>query len=265
MDSLNKKEKRELMISKANERLGETNLNKLGSKMWIIRYGNANDIDVEFENGYVVKNTQYASFINGVMKNPYDKSVYGHGYTGEGVYKISTNGVHTKEYIAWKSMLTRCYSLKYQAVNPTYKDCSVCDEWLNFQKFAEWYSENYYEFNEERMELDKDILVKGNKIYSPYNCIFVPFNINRLFTKTQVNRGLNPIGVYYKNEKYYAFCNDGKKKQISLGSYNAREEAFNAYKSYKENLIKYFAEEYKNEIPERLYNALIRYVVSIND
>ena len=92
-------------------------------------------------------------------------------------------------------MLTRCYSDKYKKKKPTYEDCKVYEELLNFQNFAKWDSENYYEIEGETMCLDKDILVKHNKIYSPETCVYVPNTINVLFTKSDKIRGNTPIGV----------------------------------------------------------------------
>ena len=86
-------------------------------------------------------------------------------------------------------MLRRCYDEKLHKKYPTYIDCKVCEEWLNFQNFAKWYYNNYYEIENEKICLDKDILHKGNKIYSPDNCVFVPNNINVLFVKSDKSRG----------------------------------------------------------------------------
>lgn len=262
---LEKQEKRKMMISKANERLGETNYNRLGSKMWIIRYGNARDIDVEFENGYVKKNTHYSLFKSGAIVNPYDISVYGHGYIGEGKYKPSVKGKHTPEYTTWKSMLTRCYSKNYHKKQPSYIGCTVHEDWLNFQTFSKWYESNYYFISNEKLELDKDILVKGNKVYSPNTCVFVPKKINRLFTKTNKSRGKLPIGVIKNGNKYNAYCNDGSKNTIHLGSFNTYEEAFDSYKKCKERIIHKVANDYRQFIPTILYDALLDYTVDITD
>lgn len=108
----------------------------------------------------------------------YDKSAYGVGYIGEGAYKISFKRVFYPHYIYWRTMMKRCYSDHFHTQFPTYKDCSVVKDWHNFQNFAKWYDENYYEIGEEMMHLDKDILVKGNKVYSPETCVFVPQSIN---------------------------------------------------------------------------------------
>ena len=120
------------------------------------------------------------------------------------------------------------------------------------------------------MDLDKDILVKGNKIYSPETCMFVPQNINKLFTKSNKIRGKYPIGVYFNKNanKFKAQCRifyNGKTQQESLGLYNTIEDAFNAYKQFKEANIKQMADEYKGKIPDKLYEAMYDYKVEITD
>ena len=121
------------------------------------------------------------------------------------------------------------------------------------------------------MELDKDILVKGNKIYSPETCIYMPQTINTLFVKKDRNRGKLAIGTTRrKNGKYMAQCNlinpeTGKSKLKNLGYYNTELEAFKVYKYYKEKNIKEVADYFKKEIPSELYNAMYRYEVEITD
>ena len=185
------------------DKIGEKGINTFRSKMIIVKYRNAHNIDVFFpQYDCVVRNKQYTTFKNGKIKCPYERRYYGVGYLGEGNYKVCENGKHTKVYKTWHSMLERCYSDKCQEKNPTYKNCSVTEEWHNFQNFAKWYSENFYEIEGERMCLDKDILVKHNKIYSPETCMFVPITINSLFVKRDSKRGYNPIGTTSTNNKY---------------------------------------------------------------
>jgi hypothetical protein len=155
-------------------------------------------------------------------------------------------------------------------MRPTYKGCTVDESWHNFQNFAAWYDKNFYEIDGERMELEKDILIKGNKVYSPETCVFAPHSINSLFVKGNSIRGEFPIGVYRHTQtnKYIAQCKislNGVKKTINLGIYETPERAFIAYKSYKENLIKQKAENYKDKIPSKLYEAMINYKVEITD
>jgi hypothetical protein len=139
---------------------------------------------------------------------------------------------------------------------------------LFYKNFKEWYKENWYEIEGERMALDKDILYKGNKIYSPENCIFVPQRINSLFVKNDRRRGELPIGVNYnkKRNKYRAQCNYLSYGNVTLGSYDDPKEAFyKGYKPFKEKYIKEIADEYKDKIPQQLYDAMYNWVVEITD
>ena len=180
------------------DRTGETNYNTFGDKIEIIKYNGALEITVKFDNGYLLE-TDYNNFKKGMIRSPYSKTIYKKGYLGEGKYKPSINNIPTIQYMYWKSILSRCYNEKSLKKNPTYIDCEVHSEWHNFQNFAKWFDENYYKVNNEVMCLDKDILCKNNKVYSSKNCVFVPNNINIMFTKRQNYRGKYPIGVSNKN------------------------------------------------------------------
>ena len=117
------------------------------------------------------------------------------------------------------------------------------------------------------MCLDKDILVKGNKIYSPETCVFVSNDINLLFVRNYNSRGNYPIGVSFdkSKNKYSSQCSMKGKHDRKLGTFNNPIDAFYTYKSFKEAYIKEVAEDYKDKIPERLYIAMMNYVVEITD
>lgn len=51
-------------------RVLETNIANNGQVMTIIEYRNCNDIDIEFEDGTIVKNRTYRRFKEGKIKNP---------------------------------------------------------------------------------------------------------------------------------------------------------------------------------------------------
>jgi hypothetical protein len=195
--------------------------------------------------------------------------VYGVGYFGVGEHRSKINYVKTAEYAAWNKMLERCYSEKRLSTLPTYKNCSVCEEWHNFQVFADWYEKEFYTVGSERMDLDKDILVKGNKVYSPETCIYVPQRINVLVVSGHARRGTLPIGVMKtKNKTYKAVMSHltgGKQVRKHLGTFDTPEEAFLAYKTAKEAYIKQVADEYKDKIPKKLYDALYAYTIEITD
>lgn len=183
---------------KGKERIGEVRLNNQGCLMKITEYIDANNITVEFQDEYGFKvNTQYGQFKLGEVKNPYYPSVFGVGIIGT-KYPLRENGKNTKEYVSWKSVLRRSFDEKLKKRYITYKSVECCEEWLLFENFYEWLhsQENFDKwFNGDKWEIDKDILVKGNKIYSPDTCCLVPHNINSLFTKSNATRGDLPIGV----------------------------------------------------------------------
>jgi hypothetical protein len=133
-------------------------------------------------------------------------------------------------YRKWVQMLARVYCPKYQAKQPTYKKVTVCTEWLTFSNFAKWYEEYYVE----GYHLDKDIKVKGNTVYSPDTCLFVPHAINNLILDNSSFRGEFPLGVSFHKptSKYRADVTvDGKQKY--LGGYVTPELAHTAYKKGK--------------------------------
>lgn len=262
------------------DRTGERSINAFGSEMVIINSctefnekhnRNYTYIDVYFPKyNWTFKNQRYGDFKKGQIKCPYERRYYGIGYLGEGDYKSKENGKDTRVYITWKSMLQRCYSEKYHKKHTTYKDCTVCDEWHNFQNFAKWYEDNYYEIEGQKMHLDKDILCKGNKIYSPETCIYVPQTINGLFIKNNSNRGESVIGTTPSKGKYMTRCQminpeTGMSKSEYLGCYDTQGKAFEVYKYYKERNIKMVADYYKEQIPIKLYNSLYDYEVEITD
>lgn len=254
-------------MGKKIDRTGEENVNNFGSKMIIKEYRKAKDINVYFpEYSWTFEHAEYSHFKRGKIKCPYEPRYYGIGYLGEGKYKMSENRKHTDEYDIWHSMLMRCYDEKYQEKYPTYKGCTVESYLLNFQNMGEWIENNYYEIPGEVMCLDKDILCKGNKIYSRNTCVFVPQRINKLFTKCNKSRGNDPIGVTLNSSgTYQVYCCNGYGENIYLGKYSTKEEAFRVYKQYKEKVIKEVADKYKEYIPQKLYEAMYNYEVEIDD
>lgn len=253
-----------------NNRLGEEKLNNQGCLMKIINYNNARDIIVEFQDEYKAKiKTEYGNYKKGNVKNPYYPSVYGVGIIGSKYQTCNLN--RTKEYKIWCSILQRCFDEKTKEKWSVYNDAICCEEWLLFENFYNWLhsQDNFQQWlNGERWDIDKDILIKGNKIYSPETCILIPHNVNSLFTKSDRARGKYPIGVSMHGKKYQVSCHntlDGKRE--FLGTYDSPQSAFRVYKKYKENLIKQVAEqEYnKGNITNECYRAMIDYKVEITD
>jgi hypothetical protein len=250
------------------ERIGLKNINKDGQTMEIIEYKNKENVTVLFDDGSI-KTCQMGNFRKGSVRSNFFKSMHGVGYNGDGKYAKSIDGKFSRSYNAWRGMMDRCYT-KYQAGNNVvYNDCFVCSDWHNFQTFAQWYEENHYEIKNHKMQLDKDILFKGNREYSPSTCMIVPSCINALFIKCDSRRGKYPIGVTYCKTTVYKyrawFTNQLTKKKSHLGQYETPELAFSAYKDGKEHHIQEVADYYKEEIPKILYDAMYNYEVEITD
>lgn len=251
------------------ERVGMSKIMKCcGKEATIVEYNGYKDIVIMFKETGEQINTSYKVFKTGSIKSHFSPTVYGVGIVG---LEKTKNGhdIFYNSYTRWNSMLRRCFNEKEKERTPTYKDVTCCEEWKYYKNFKEWYNENYYEVEGERMALDKDILHKGNKIYSPDNCVFTPERINTLFVKRDNLRGKLPVGVNYfnkGNKKYRAQCNYEDKGNITLGLFDTPEDAFYiGYKPFKESYIKQIADKYKDRIPEKLYNAMYNWVVEIDD
>lgn len=114
------------------------------------------------------------------------------------------------------------------------------------------------------MDLDKDILKNGNKIYCPKYCVFVPQQINKLFTLRTLNRGAYPLGCHLDGNKFTVKLNKFG-NEVLIGRTNNINEAFSIYKYEKEKYVKEVADLYKDNIPLKLYEALYKYQVNITD
>ena len=254
-----------ITIEQGLERLGNRIKNFQGSWMEIIAYRKASDIDVKFDSGYIASHVMYRNFILGNIRDRLFPSVLNVGIIGVGKYSQAT---HKKIYAVWEHILNRCYGQKDREKQRPYVNCEMCDEWKNFQNFAFWYENNYFEIPGEKMCVAKDLLKRGNKIYSPETCCILPNCINVAMVTKHNNKRQNEclsdgVYLYYlkgdKNKKYYAANNysiDGKKK---TKLFHTESEAYDYFVNGKERRIKEFAELYKRYLPHNTYNALYKY------
>jgi len=171
----------------------------------------------------------------------------------------------------WRSMMARCYNPAVIQKYPSYADCRVHIGWHNIENFVAWFVDNYYELpikyvHKEPVCVDKDILIRGNRIYSSDTCLLVPQTINTLF-RPHRKRWKYPLGVSY-NEKEGAYSSrfsiNGKIVARADGFPNP-EDAFAFYKKHKEAYIKQVADKYQSHIPQKLYDALYAWEVEITD
>lgn len=277
-----------------NERLGYEGVTNKGSRFKIIQYLNATNVEIEFLGYY--KGEEYIEYIGadnwrkskvwttwkyaktGGIEDKFMPKIYGVGCIGKATSK-DLEGNLKKSYDHWHSMIRRCYDPKALSRSPRYNNCEVCERWKCYEYFEQDYEEMVKENNfpeDIRLELDKDIITKNNKIYSKENCVLVDNRINVLFIKSNAIRGKLPIGVTIKPEHifnpYYArICKivNNKKKREYLGSFPTPEQAFEAYKLAKEQYIKEIADEYVTlgyiTKESRLYKAMYNWVVEITD
>lgn len=244
-------------------KIGDRYVTNDGLTVEVLDYFNSKEVRIKFIDS--IEHTKFVEANNlrkGQVSYPYSKNVLSIGFHGIGRFEPTTKGKASKEYSAWMGVMNRCYNPTHLKRRPSYFGCKVHAKWHNFQNFANWFEENY----REGYQLDKDIFIKGNKIYSPDTCCFVPQRINTLFIKSNSKRGFYPIGVNKHGKKFQSYCNNGE-KQVFLGTFDTPEEAFEAYKIYKENLIVSIAKEYfeKDLISFDVYKALLLYKIEITD
>ena len=230
----------------------------------VTKYINNHNVCVKFINTNYETTAHICHIRNGLVKDRLFPSLHGVGVVGDA--STTVDGIVLKECTLWRGVIGRCYNNEFHKKSPTYADCSVSEKFKYYPYFQEWCNKQIG-FNEDGWHLDKDILIKGNKVYSEDTCCFVPQEINGLFIKRDAARGDLPIGVWFDKQKgkYQADVSVGRKKRKRLGSFSTPEEAFQIYKEAKEAYIKEVANKWKDYIDQRAYNALMNYEVEITD
>ena len=185
------------------------------------------------------------------------RTVRGVGYDTGGEYQRTTSGELIHAYITWSDMFRRCYDAKYHLRRPSYSQCTVAECWHDFQVFAAWYYNHpHYGLG---YQLDKDILVRGNTVYSPETCALVPRVLNMAITGGRV-KGL-PQGVIRNHGSYTArIARFGKGAQY-LGTFKTIEEAATCYRIAKEQYIRSLAQEYKHDLEYAVYVQLCNWTL----
>lgn len=228
----------------------------------VVNFISGKEINIKFlDTGYETV-VDVSRIVVGNIKDNLKPFVCGVGYLG---YDYEKNDGLTKVYRTWLGMIERCYSSNATFRYPTYVGCSVSSEFLNFSYFKKWYFKQVGS-GEANYHFDKDLLVKGNKVYSPDTCCFIPVEINSLLTTTNKRRGDTPIGVCVRKKRkgYQAcLCINGKDKH--LGSFDCPIKAFEAYKVAREAYYKEKAEQWKGKISDEAYEALKNRKVEITD
>lgn len=225
----------------------------------ILKVINSRDILIKFvDTGY--ERTTHAQYIkSGTVDNPLARNICGVGFMGVGPHKSripSPNGGQGKKnpaYVTWKCMIERCYgenTTAYYLYGA--RGVYVCEEWHNFQNYADWFGINMLE-NSASLQVDKDILFSDNLVYSPETCVAVPNYINNTFKS--VPESDKPLGVSKSSgtKNYQAsikYNNEGR----FLGNFPTIEEAHKAWQMAKIECLADLCKRYKTE---ESYNDLV--------
>lgn len=231
----------------------------------IIEYKNAREVTVEFEDGYTRKCSSNSLRI-GSVKNPNFPTIFGVGYLGEGKFSDAKGFSESYTYKLWRHVLGRVFRKEYEA---HYSDCDIDELWLCYNNFAEWChnQKGFSSFDDkgERFQLDKDFKLKGNRLYSPETCIFLPREINQSIVSRRNYRGKNPLGVVKsKSGSFHSNVLVNGVREFGKAFTDA-ELAFQEYKHKKESNIRRLADKYRAELGEDNYKILLNYEVSIDD
>ena len=220
-------------------------------------------VDFVFLDSGSIQQASMGALRKGLVKDYSQPTFLGVGVTGEGCRNYGSLG--KKSFSVWKEMLRRCYDVKFLENNETYIGCSVSEFFRYYDNFHQWCIKQVG-FGREGFALDKDILIKGNKIYSEDVCVFVPQQINNCCIRSTNRRGEYPVGVSWNKQaqKFETYITRfGKRK--NLGLFHTVQEAFLVRKEAKEKYMKELAEFWKDEVDTRVYKALTNWVVSEDD
>ena len=230
----------------------------------VLEYYNARDVTIKFLNTGNVRKTGTSELKKGEIRDNEAFPVYSVGIM-DVPNEARRNVPIPKEYSIWNGVRQRCYNENIRHLTPSYQEVEMSENFKRYSYFKEW-CHNQIGFDQDGWQLDKDILIKGNKVYSEYTCCFVPQEINAALTNNKSVRGSFPSGVIYNCTKtrYRARIQRGDKWE-SLGTYDTPEEAFYAYKPVKEAHIKSLAEKWKDQIDPRVYEALMNWTIEITD
>ena len=159
------------------------------------------NVTIIFLSGYLSKATR-SQIKKGQVKDRFKKTYCDIGFIGGIEFK--TKGKTSKAYYRWRHMIARCYDTKTQESMPTYNGCTVCDEWQNYQNYSRWFADNFIQ----GLDVDKDILVDGNKIYSPNTCKFVSHQENSEKATAKEYKFKSPKGELISIYNLKSFCNE---------------------------------------------------------
>lgn len=242
--------------------IGEVFTSTKGQQFEIVEYVKAIKVKIRFlTEPYYEGWSNVSSIRRGNVKNPYYRGVYGIGFIGEGPYKSKNGNVSDEAYNRWKNMLARCYDGATKIKLAAYEGCTVHPHWHNFQNYAEWFYKNpFYTFG---WNVDKDLLIFGNREYGPHTCVLLPPAINSALQMRGDKADGLPHGVKVNSSCSHLFEASSSvfDKKHYIGLYPTVEEAYAAYKSFRENHVKSLVLNYQGKIDPVVYEKLMNFKV----
>lgn len=251
-------------MAKRSMHVGDIFINNQGCSLSVVDYKNAHKVKVRFSDSNAFEVVTSAGNIRrGLVKNPYHPVVYGVGFIGVGEHKAKHQGRCNPTYTTWIGMFIRCYRENVKQADSSYTDCHVSPEWHNFQNFAEWHESQ--EYKGLGYHLDKDLLKKGNRVYSAELCCLIPVELNAMIVNPAPSKSGLPVGVN-KDKKKGEFRARLSKNGVAvlLGVFSTIEEARGVYVAAKEDYVKSMANEWRERISYPAYKALINWS-ALND
>jgi hypothetical protein len=182
------------------------------------------------------------------------------------IYGVGVNDVmipeftKTRTWRTWTGIIRRTdmRDPKWLENKPSYQDCTLDSRWYKLSAFKEWI-EQWEDF--ENKEVDKDILIAGNKLYGPDTCLMVRPIVNKWFMPNPNSSSNLPRGVT-KSKKgcikpYRSQINTISGKKIALGYFLTIEEASAAYELARKNEIQILIEtETDPKVKQAMINSI---------
>lgn len=189
--------------------------------------------------------------------NKWKRTVFGIGYLG--CSDADANRTDNYIYSKWANMMQRCYDEETHRLKPYYAPCTAEIEFQNFSNYREWHKENA--MGDRKVDLDKDVLIRGNTVYGSETCTLIPHFTNTIFE----NRGADTNIVLNNDTGKYDVTMSILGKREEVGSFDTEEEAKQGFIDYKQDYIRKYAKKCKGKVPNKTYEAMVNWVVETAD
>lgn len=208
----------------------------------ILKHENDNDL-VRLQIKHI-EITEDDTFVIILYSDKYEEKHYSEYYYDDEFYNLAKK--------KWNNMIDRTTSGRYKC----YDEVQVCEEWKDFSNYYEWFKNNWFDYDG-KLDVDKDLIDKNSKIYSPKTCCIIPHEINigiRISDKAESRGAVNwderRQAYKVKLNVYTRHINTQRRKY---------KDALDLYFKKKDEFVKAMAEDFKDVVDKRVYDALMKY------